>query len=276
MRGDGIRARKALGQNFLTDRSVLSRIAALVSAGAGERILEIGPGKGALTSYLAEQAGQLVAVELDNRLVPLLRGSFSGNPSVTIIEGDILDLDLRETLGRYGTPPWKVAANLPYNISTPVLFRLLDARDLFSRLVLMLQKEVGNRLAAGPGSKEYGVLSVLFQLHFDVTREILVRPGSFHPVPKVDSVVLLFVPLAQPRVDVGDEDYFRRVVKASFAMRRKTLWNCLKGGALGVPTDGIRDVLARCGIDEGRRGETLSLHEFASLTKELMAAGGSL
>lgn len=276
MRGDGIRARKALGQNFLTDRSVLSRIAALVSAGAGERILEIGPGKGALTSYLAEQAGQLVAVELDNRLVPLLRGSFSGNPSVTIIEGDILDLDLRETLGRYGTPPWKVAANLPYNISTPVLFRLLDARDLFSRLVLMLQKEVGNRLAAGPGSKEYGVLSVLFQLHFDVTREVLVRPGSFHPVPKVDSVVLLFVPLAQPREDVGDEDYFRRVVKASFAMRRKTLWNCLKGGVLGVPTDSIRDVLAHCGIDEGRRGETLSLQEFASLTKGLLAAGGSL
>lgn len=276
MRGDGIRARKALGQNFLTDRSVLSRIAALVSAGTGERVLEIGPGKGALTSYLAEQAGRLVAVELDDRLVPLLRGSFADNPRVTIIEGDILDLDIRETLARYGTPPWKVAANLPYNISTPVLFRLLDVRDLFTRLVLMLQKEVGDRLAAGPGGKEYGVLSVLFQLHFDVTRELLVRPGSFHPVPKVDSVVLSFVPLAQPRVDVGDEDYFRRVVKASFAMRRKTLWNCLKGGTLGVPTDGIRDALARCGIDEGRRGETLSLQEFALLTKGLLAAGGTL
>lgn len=274
MRGDGIRARKALGQNFLTDRSVLSRIAALVNPCPGERILEIGPGKGALTSYLAGDAERLVAVELDDRLVPLLRGNYADNDRVAIVEADILELDLRETLSRFGPPPWKVAANLPYNISTPVLFRLLDNRDLFTRLVLMLQKEVGDRLAAAPGGKEYGVLSVLFQLHFDVTRELLVRPGSFHPVPKVDSVVLSFTPLPRPRVDVGDEDYFRRVVKASFAMRRKTLWNCLKGGSLDVSPDGIREALERCGIDEGRRGETLSLQEFAALTKSLLLAGG--
>lgn len=274
MRGDGIRAKKALGQNFLTDRNVLARIAGLVGIGPDDRVLEVGPGKGALTELLAAGCARLVAVELDNRLVPLLREKFADNQRVEIVQGDILALDLRQQLAEHGEGPWKVAANLPYNISTPVLFLLLDNRELFSRLVLMLQKEVGDRLAALPGGKEYGILSVLFRLHFDIAREFIVRPGSFHPVPKVDSAVLSFVPLGSPRTDVGNEDFFRRVVKGAFSMRRKTLWNCLRGASLGVEEDGLASALALCGIDPGRRGETLDLEEFAALTKALLAIGG--
>lgn len=270
MRGDGIHARKSFGQNFLTDRNVVARIAGLVDASSADPILEIGPGKGALTELLAADGGRLVAVELDTRLVPLLRGKFRDNPRVEIIQGDILAVDLREVLAGRGEGQWKLAANLPYNISTPVLFMLLDHRDLFSRFVLMLQKEVGDRLAAAPGGKDYGALSVLFQLHFEISREFIVRPGSFHPVPKVDSVVLSFVPLQRPRAEVGDESFFRRVVKGAFAMRRKTLWNCLKGADLGVPGEEIAAALARCDIDPGRRGETLDLDEFAALTRELL------
>lgn len=271
MRGDGIRARKSLGQNFLTDRNVLLRIAGLVSAGPGDRILEIGPGKGALTALLAGNGARLVAVELDTRLVPLLREAYRENPQVEVVHGDILEIDLPALLAPYGDGVWQVAANLPYNISTPVLFLLLDNRTLFSRLVLMLQKEVGDRLAAAPGNKDYGVLSVLFQLHFDIVRELIVRPGSFHPVPKVDSAVLSFVPLGTPRVAVGDEAFFRRVVKGAFSMRRKTLWNCLRGAGLGVADEGIAAALAQCGIEAGRRGETLGLHEFARLANALLA-----
>lgn len=274
MRGEGIRARKALGQNFLVDRNVLARIAGIVEIGPADRILEVGPGKGALTEILAQGCARLVAVELDTRLVPVLRQAFRDNTRVDIVHGDILEIDLRELLSPEGGVRWKVAANLPYNISTPVLFAFLDNRDLFSRLVLMLQKEVGDRLAASPGTKDYGILSVFFQLYFDVTREMIVRPGSFHPVPKVDSAVLSFVPLETPRVDVGDEQYFRRLVKGAFSMRRKTLWNCLKGASLGLSGEELAEALDRCGIEPGRRGETLGLHEFAALSRAMIALGG--
>lgn len=274
MRGEGIRARKALGQNFLVDRNVVARIADAVDIGPEDRILEVGPGKGALTELLAARCARLVAVELDTRLVPVLRREFSDNHRVEIVHDDILKLDLRSLLASEGDGRWKVAANLPYNISTPVLFKFLDHIDLFSRMVLMLQKEVGDRLAASPGTKDYGTLSVFFQLHFNVARELIVRPGSFHPVPKVDSVVLSFVPLEKPREDVGDEQYFRRMVKGAFSMRRKTLWNCLKGADLGLSGGQLAEALETCGIDPGRRGETLSLGEFAALSRAMIALGG--
>jgi 16S rRNA (adenine1518-N6/adenine1519-N6)-dimethyltransferase len=147
----------------------------------------------------------------------------------------------------------------------------MENRRLFSRLVLMLQKEVGERLVARPGTKEYGILSVLFRLHFDITREFTVKPGSFHPVPKVDSVVLTFSPLAAARVDVGDEQFFRQVVKAAFGQRRKTLWNCLKSIDLGSAESMLAKALAVCGIEPARRGETLSLDEFALLARTLVS-----
>ena len=264
-----IRPKKALGQNFLTDRNVLARIVDTVELSPDDHVLEVGPGQGALTRLLAAQAAQVVAVELDRQLVPLLRREFADLGTVEVVEADILRADLPELLGSRWKGRWKVAANLPYNISTPVLFQFMEHRQLFSRLVLMLQKEVGERLAAPPDCKEYGVLSVLCQLHFDIRREFLVKPGSFFPAPKVDSVVLRLVPLAEPRVAVGDEALFRRVVKAAFSQRRKTLWNCLKSGQFLDDEVLLRQVLDGCGINPSRRGETLSLEEFARLENAL-------
>jgi 16S rRNA (adenine1518-N6/adenine1519-N6)-dimethyltransferase len=184
-----------------------------------------------------------------------------------VIQADILKIELAGELAQRYPGKWKVVANLPYNISSQVLFRLLDIRDSFSLLLLMLQKEVGDRLVAVPSTKEYGILSVFFQLYFDIHREILVRPGSFYPVPKVDSVVLSFTPLPVPREDVGDYQVFRKIVRAAFGQRRKTLWNCLKSLTPDVSTPKLTDLFLNAGVDPIRRGETLSLHEFAKLSR---------
>lgn len=268
-----VRAKKSLGQNFLVDQSVLERIVAAVAPADGDRVLEIGPGQGALTGCLVNRVGRLVAVELDKRLLKPLAAAYGALPHVSIVEGDILKVDLPRLLQEFGPGTWKVAANLPYNISSQVLFLFLETPTLFNRLVLMLQKEVGDRLVARPGTKEYGILSVFCALHFDVVREFLVKPGSFRPIPKVDSVVLRFTPLPAPRCDVGDEAFFRRVVKAAFGQRRKTLWNCLKVAEVAADDETLREVLAECGIDPGRRGETLDLEEFARLSRALQQAG---
>jgi 16S rRNA (adenine1518-N6/adenine1519-N6)-dimethyltransferase len=267
---ENVRPKKAMGQNFLTDRNILARILESTGIADGERILEVGPGRGDLTRLLAENGAQVLAVELDRQLVPLLESEFADRANVEIIQADILDTDLRELLLSRWRGKWKVAANLPYNISSQILIKFLDNRVLFSRLVLMLQREVGERLVAPPSCKEYGILSVFCRLHFDIYREFLVRPGSFYPVPKVDSVVLRFDSLAAPRVDVGDEAFFRQVVRSAFGQRRKTLWNCLKSAGLAADGNALTDALACCGIDGKRRGETLSLTEFAALSRTLL------
>lgn len=266
-----IRPKKALGQNFLTDRNVLARIVEAVQPAPDDCVLEVGPGQGALTTLLADRVERLVAVELDRQLAPLLQRQFADRPGVEIVQADILRVPLADLLASRDGRPWKVAANLPYNISSQVLFLFLENMPLLSRLVLMLQKEVGDRLAAGPGTKAYGVLSVLFQLHYDVVREFVVKPGAFFPVPKVDSAVLSFTPLPAPRVAVGDEPFFRLVVRAAFSQRRKTLWNCLRSARLVADDDALRAAFEQCGIDAGRRGETLDLAEFALLARTLHA-----
>jgi 16S rRNA (adenine1518-N6/adenine1519-N6)-dimethyltransferase len=169
-----------------------------------------------------------------------------------------------------GEEKWKVVANLPYNISTEVLFRLMEVRASLSRMVLMLQKEVGDRLVAQPDCSDYGVTTVLLGLWFDIRREFVVPPGCFSPAPKVDSAVLSFVPLPKPRVEVGSEEIFRRVVKGAFSMRRKTLNNCLKNAAL-ADSAVTAEILPECGIDGKRRGETLSLEEFGTLSRGFSA-----
>ena len=264
-------AKKSLGQNFLIDGNVLLRIVEAVAINPEDKILEIGPGKGALTELLAKKAKQVLAVELDNRLVEYLEGKFLQTDNVEIIRNDILRTDLPQILSARSVERWKVAANLPYNISSQVLFKFIENREYFSELVLMLQKEVGERLVAPPDCKQYGILSVFCQLYFDISREFLVRPGSFRPIPKVDSIVLKFRVLPAPRVDVGDELFFRTVVKSSFGQRRKTLWNCIKTAALGINEKDLEQAFLQCGIDSGRRGETLSLEEFAVLAKALDA-----
>lgn len=265
-----MRAKKALGQNFLVDGNVVANIVTAARLGAEDRVLEIGPGRGVLTTRLAERAARVVAVEWDRELLPLLTEKLGGFPDTNIVHGDILRTDLGALLTPIWPGRWKVVANLPYNISSQVLFKLIEERRLFSELLLMLQKEVGERLTASPSTKDYGVLTVLSTLYFDIEKVLLVKPSSFRPIPKVDSVVLRFRILPQPRLDVGDEMVFRRVVKAAFAQRRKTLWNCLRAAALAPDERLLAEILDRAGIDGGRRGETLSLEEFAALTKSVV------
>lgn len=260
-----------LGQNFLADRTVISRIVETVGPREGDNILEIGPGQGAITRELVEAGASVLAIELDRRLAPLLASEFAANDNFEVIEADVLSANLEELLSSRSTGRWKVAANLPYNISSQILIKFLETPSLFSRLVLMLQKEVGDRLVAPPSCKEYGILTLFCRLHFDVIREFIVRPGSFTPVPKVDSVVLSFTPLKSPRADVGDEYLFRRIVKAAFGQRRKTLWNCLRSARF-LPDDArLSALMSECSIDPGRRGETLSLEEFAVLSRAILA-----
>ncbi|MHB8845932.1 MAG: 16S rRNA (adenine(1518)-N(6)/adenine(1519)-N(6))-dimethyltransferase RsmA [Nitrospirota bacterium] len=253
-----IHPKKSLGQNFLTDPHYLRKIVEAAQVSPADQVLEIGPGKGHLTRELAVRAGRLIVIELDDRLVPLLREDFGGTATIEIVHGDALLYD-------YGSLPgtWKVVANLPYYISTPIIQRLIAHRERFSTLTLMLQKEVAERVAADPGGKEYGYLSVRVQ-YFAVPRlEFTVPAGAFTPRPKVDSAVLTLVMREHPERPVADEDLFLRVIKAAFSQRRKTLRNSLS--QLGYPRELMDAIPAGTGIDLGRRAETLSVVEFGVL-----------
>jgi 16S rRNA (adenine1518-N6/adenine1519-N6)-dimethyltransferase len=256
------RPKKRFGQNFLHDRSVIDRIMVAADLKETDQALEIGPGLGALTDRMLPLVDRLHVMEVDRDLLDGLNARQT--PNLTVHAGDALRLDWDALLG---AGPLKLVANLPYNISSQILFKLLDHRQLFSRAVLMFQKEVGDRIAAAPGCRDYGILSVFCQLWYDVRRVVIVPPGAFFPPPKVTSVVLSFEPLAQARVPVADEVFFRRVVKGAFAQRRKTLRNTLTSAGFGF--DGLEQVLNDIGIDPGRRGETLDLGEFARLAATL-------
>lgn len=256
------RPKKRFGQNFLRDRSVVDRILLAADLQPEDQVLEIGPGLGALTDRMLPLVKRLHVMEVDRDLIEALHARQASN--LIVHAGDALRMDWDEVLGE---GPVKLVANLPYNISSQVLFKILDHRPLFSRAVLMFQKEVGDRISSPPNSRDYGILSVFCQLWFDVRRVVTVPPGAFSPPPKVTSVVLAFEPLPQQRVPVADEAFFRRVVKGAFAQRRKTLRNTLLAAGLGF--DGFEQVLVDVGIDPGRRGETLDLAEFARLTDTL-------
>lgn len=256
------RPRKRFGQNFLRDPHVLQRIVDAADLHDGERLLEIGPGPGALTTRLLATGLPVLAVEIDRDLGAALQSRNETNLDVVI--GDVLRLDWRELLRN---PPYKLIANLPYNISSQVLFKVLEHRQAFTRLVLMFQKEVGDRLVAQEGTRDYGILSVLMQTWYRIERVVKVPPGAFFPPPKVDSVVLRFDVLDEPRTPVHDEEVFRQLVKGAFAQRRKTLRNSLLGS--GWSAEQIDRALAAAGIDPGRRGETLRLEEFGALADRL-------
>jgi len=214
----GHRPRKRFGQNFLRAPHVVEQILAAAEVTAGERVVEIGPGPGALTDRLLAAGACVTAFEVDRDLAAALE---SRNAQDLVVHlGDVLKADWPELLAM---PPYKLVANLPYNISSQVLFKILDHRDLFSRLVLMFQKEVGDRLLAPPATRDYGILSVLVQNWYEVARVVKVPAGCFFPPPKVESVVLCFDPRRQPLAPVVNEEAFRRLVKAVFAQRRKTL-----------------------------------------------------
>jgi 16S rRNA (adenine1518-N6/adenine1519-N6)-dimethyltransferase len=255
---ESIRAKKSLGQNFLKDPHYLHKIVAAAQVGPEDDVLEIGPGLGHLTRILAEKARKVLAIELDERLIPILEKEFNCRQNTEIIHADALEYSYKSLSGQ-----WKAVANLPYYISTPIIQKLLADRAKFTSLTLMLQKEVAERIAASPGGKEYGYLSVLVQLYAEPRIEFVVPAGAFSPAPEVDSTVITLVIRDRPAVPLNDEAFFTRVVKAAFSQRRKTLRNSLK--QLGISKDKMDAVMNEIGIDLGRRAETLSVKEFGRL-----------
>ncbi|RJX23002.1 MAG: 16S rRNA (adenine(1518)-N(6)/adenine(1519)-N(6))-dimethyltransferase RsmA [Ammonifex sp.] len=271
----GFKPKKRLGQHFLVNPGIINKIVAVANLTAADTVLEIGPGVGTLTLRLAEDAGKVVAVEVDRVLAALLGGLFSAHPHVVVVEGDALKVDpdyLVTSAG--GALPYKVVANLPYYITTPLLTRFLEGDFKVSVLVLMVQKEVALRLVARPGTKEYGSLSVLVAYKTEPELVTVVSRGSFSPVPAVDSAVVRLAVRTKPPVAVVNERLFFRVVRAAFGQRRKTLLNALAGANLGVSRDAWKSILTEAGIDPERRGETLSLEEFALITGSLAGMSG--
>lgn len=260
----GIRMSKKLGQNFLIDENIVDGIIAAADIKPGETILEIGPGIGTLTQGLAEAGGNVVAVELDRRLIDILGKTLDGYDNIRVVHGDILRIDISETVAANN---YKVVANLPYYITTPIIMSFLEKRLPVDRLVTMVQKEVAERMVAKPGGKDYGALSVSVQYYTRPEIVLSVPPRSFIPAPAVESAVIKCIVRDKPAVDVKSEKMFFRVVKAAFGQRRKTLSNSLK--ASGLLADEVGAALAATGIDGTRRGETLTLEEFAAIANSI-------
>ncbi len=258
-----IRASKKLGQNFLIDPQVVDGIVGAADIGPDDRVLEIGPGIGTLTQALAETGAAVTAVELDQRLLTVLEKTLEGYENIRVVHGDILKVDIAREMGEGG---YKVVANLPYYITTPIVMALLERRLPLERLVTMVQKEVALRMVAKPGSKDYGALSVAVQYYTEPELLFVVPPRSFIPAPAVESAVICCKVRKAPPVEVESEKLFFRVVKSAFGQRRKTLNNALK--LTGLSSEGVGKILSGAGIDGVRRGETLSLQEFADLANE--------
>ena len=267
-----IRARKSLGQNFLVDPGISKRIVDSCKLTEEDIVLEIGPGQGALTALMLESGARVIAVELDDRCADLLTEKFQTDkyPNFRLVRGDILRLNIESLLTEWNSSPQKrvrVVANLPYNISTPVLQHLLELHVLITDMTLMLQKEVVERIVSAPDSKEYGSLSVFVQYFAAVKKLFDVPPQAFRPIPKVISTVVRLAVREHPIVELSDQRLFFRVVKMAFAQRRKTLTNNLK--SLTGDAVSATQVLNEVGIAPQRRAETLSIPEFALIANYL-------
>lgn len=274
LRSAGCRPRKRLGQNFLVDARVLEAIIEAGDFSSEDVVLEIGAGTGVLTQRLALSSDRVMAVELDAGLFRILQSTFQANPNVTLIHADILDLDLSTLAGSESKPASiKVVGNLPYYITTPILMKMLDASRLIKMILVMVQEEVGARIVASPGTKDYGALSIAATYRSDVQILRRVPASSFYPRPNVDSVLLRLDVRSQPAVAVRDEELFFWIVRSAFQYRRKTLRNALilaiRAGELQLPENSVDEALRALGIDPRVRGETLSKAEFAELANEI-------
>lgn len=252
---------KKLGQNFLIRKDVVDAIVGAGEVSSHDSVLEIGPGIGTLTQGLAETGAAITAVELDRKLLDVLSKTLAGYDNIRVVHGDILKLDISREMS---DKPFKVIANLPYYITTPIIMMLLEKRLPIEVLVTMVQKEVAQRIVAKPGGKEYGALSVAVQYYTEPEIIMNVSPNSFIPAPAVESAVVRCRVRKEPPVSV-DEKAFFRIVKAAFSQRRKTFSNTLKGA--GFSKDMITDILNISGIDGNRRGETMSMEEFAAVAQ---------
>lgn len=255
-----IKMSKKLGQNFLIKRGIVDEIVHAAELTPGEPVLEVGPGIGTLTQGLAQSGADVTAIELDRRLLEVLDTTLASYDNVRIVHGDVLKLDVPTIMNH---KPFKVVANLPYYITTPIIMSLLESKLPIERLVVMVQKEVALRMVAKPGTKDYGALSVAVQYYTEPDIVLDVPPKSFLPAPAVTSSVICCVLRDKPPVDVIDEKLFFRVVKAGFAQRRKTFANTMK--TTGLSKDRIEELLAKANIDGQRRGETFTLQEFADV-----------
>ncbi len=264
LREYGLSPKKRLGQHFLVDRNILNKIIRLAQVEREDVVLEVGPGFGEMTLLLSQRAKRVIAIEIDPKLVEQLRIKFEGIPNLEILEADVLQCDFSSLFQQAGRP-LKVVANLPYQISTPLLFRFIEEREKFSSLTLMLQKEVAQRLIASPGSKEYGPLSIFVQRVAKVIIHFIIKPPAFFPPPKVDSALVEVKWRKVPLRDLKNEEWFKKVVHGCFRYRRKTLMNGLKYSGLPLSAD-IEDRMKKANLDPRRRPETLSIEEFSCLS----------
>lgn len=273
----GFTFKKSFGQNFLTDTNILQKIVDTAEIDDQVNVIEIGPGIGALTEFLAERAAQVMAFEIDHRLVPILADTLRDFDNVTVVNEDILKVDLAQHIQNFKNPdlPIKVVANLPYYITTPILMHLIESGIPFSEFVVMMQKEVADRISAQPNTKAYGSLSIAVQYYMTAKVAFIVPRTVFVPAPNVDSAILKMVRRPEPAVAVEDEKFFFKVSKASFTHRRKTLWNNLTGyfGKTEEVKEKLTKALDQAGLSPSVRGEALSLAEFASLADALKGQG---
>jgi len=266
----GLAPKKNYGQNFLTDAFVLDKIVNASGVTAESAVIEIGPGLGALTAELAKRAGMVYAVEIDCGLIPVLSETLAMYNNVRLINEDVLKLDLASLLAEEKAAHVCLVANLPYYITTPIVFRVLESRLRLSSMTVMVQKEVGERMRAVPSTKAYGAVTLMIRYYADVELVANVPPNCFFPRPGVDSAVVKLHLLDKPRVEVANESYFFTLIHAAFAMRRKTLLNCLSAcEALAVSKADAAAAIAACGLQESVRGEALDIHDFAKLADAL-------
>jgi len=263
----GLFPKKRLGQHFLVDHALLDQVIRIAQTEKEDVVLEIGSGLGEMTLALAHQVKKVIAVEIDQTLVAILNKKIKAFPNVEVVKSDILKVDFKSFFEK-GGHPIKVVANLPYQISTPLLFRFIESKEVFATFTLTLQKEVAERMVAPPGRKEYGPLSIFTQMFLDVSIRFFIKPSAFFPPPKVDSAVVHMVWKEKPVIEANDEEWFKRVVKACFGYRRKTLANALKHSELTLP-ESVGLKMEEIGIDPRRRPETLTIQEFVRLADAL-------
>lgn len=261
---------KRFGQNFLIDTHILEKIVNEAGIDEDDCVLEIGPGIGTMTQYLCERAGRVIAVEIDKALIPILNDTLSSYNNVTIINEDILKVDITKLCNEYNNGrPIKVVANLPYYITTPIIMGLFESGCPLESITIMVQKEVADRMKCGPGSKDYGALSLAVQFYSSPEIVAYVSPESFIPKPGVGSAVIRLTRYEKPPVEVDDEKYMFALIRAAFNMRRKTMVNSLMSGNLGLTKEEILEAIKNLGLSATVRGEALTLEEFAALSNIL-------
>ncbi|MGE4215180.1 MAG: 16S rRNA (adenine(1518)-N(6)/adenine(1519)-N(6))-dimethyltransferase RsmA [Anaerotignaceae bacterium] len=263
--------KKNFGQNFLIDSNILDNIISAANITKDDFVLEIGPGIGSLTQYLAESAGKVVAVEIDNNLIPILKETVGGYDNLEIINEDILKLDINALVDEKNNGnPIKVVANLPYYITTPIIMELLEKKVNVESITVMVQREVAARMQATAGTKDYGALSVAVQFYSDAKTDFIVPPNCFMPRPTVDSAVITLNLLNKQKVEIIDQDFMFHIVKCAFGQRRKTLMNTLNNlGKLNISKEEITEAITSIGVSEKIRGEALTIQQFALLSDEL-------